>query len=158
MVVAVISQMDTSTTCRARVGEYDDGVFERVMRTRIRMMSDAWGSGRRLWCAGVGSIVPWRWLCPPQTTRRLQQQLLRAKCMSPRCGRGHPPQRPRGIYLASAGLGEFKRTSEPRKGHLAHPARHFLSLVPNRRPKESNLRVEEAPYIRPMLRGPRGGG
>ena len=134
MVLAVISQTGTMTTCRASVGDYNDGVFERVMRSRIRMMRDAWRSDRRLWCAGVGSIVPWTWLCPPQTARRLQQQLLRAKCMSPRCGRGHQPQRQRGIYLASAGLGEFKRTRTPRKGHLTHPARYLLSLVLNRRP------------------------
>ena len=41
MVKAVISQTGVPTTCQARVGDYDDGAFERVMRILIRMMSDA---------------------------------------------------------------------------------------------------------------------
>ena len=41
MVKAVISQTGVPTTCQARVGDYDDGEFERVMRMLIPVMSDA---------------------------------------------------------------------------------------------------------------------
>ena len=54
MVSAVISQTDTTTTCQARAGDHDDGVFERVRRVRIRMMNDAWGVRPSL-------VVRWCW-------------------------------------------------------------------------------------------------
>ena len=41
IVKAVISQTGVPTTCQARVGDYDDGEFERVMRMLIPVMSDA---------------------------------------------------------------------------------------------------------------------
>ena len=41
MAMADIGQTDVSTTSQARVGNYDDGAFGRVMRIRIRKMSDA---------------------------------------------------------------------------------------------------------------------
>ena len=69
---------------------------------------------RPMWCVGVGRIVPWNRLCPLQTARRLQHQRPRAKCMPPRCGRAHQPQRQRGSHLTSGGLGEFT-------GPASHP-------------------------------------
>ena len=41
MVKVVISQTGVPTTCQARVGDYDDGEFERLMRMLMPVMSDA---------------------------------------------------------------------------------------------------------------------